>query len=59
MATTKPTSKPAPKVSQADKAKAAKVRATLPMKKATDDDVMSMAKSLSVFNSEISKARSF
>lgn len=59
MATSKPTPKFVSKVSKADKEKAAKVRATLPGKKATDDDVMSLAKSLSAFKSEVNKARSF
>lgn len=48
-----------PKVSAADKAKAAKIRATLPPKNVTDGDVTDLAKSLAAFNAEVSRARHF
>lgn len=59
MATVKASNKLAPKTSPADKAKAAKVRETLPPKNTSDSDVVDLAKSLSAFNAEVSKARLF
>ncbi len=59
MPLSKPSKSRLPKVSAADKAKAAKVRATLPPKNVSDSDVTDMAKSLAAFSAEVAKARHF
>ncbi len=55
----KPSKARLPKVTAADKASAAKVRATLPPKNVSDSDVTDLAKSLAAFKAEVGKAQLF